>query len=70
MSNDAQPIRLTRIGKVEVGADGRIVCTGFEGSGTSCRDVAILACAWAIGELQREMLADIEIPGGGNVAVD
>jgi hypothetical protein len=35
-----------------------------------CRDVAVVAAAWAIGELQREMLKTIQKPGGGKISVD
>lgn len=72
MSNDATPIRLTQFGTVEIppeGPEGMIVITGFEGENCTCRDVAIMACAWAIGRLQREMLKSIEKPGGGNTGI-
>lgn len=68
MSLDAETTKLTQHGTVTVEA-GRIVVTGFEGDNCSCRDVAVLACIWAIGELQRELLKTVEQPGGGYVAV-
>ncbi len=68
MSLDAEPIKLTQHGTVTVEA-GSIVVTGFSGDNCSCRDVAVLACIWAIGELQRELLKDVEQPGGGRVAI-
>ncbi|WP_224372485.1 hypothetical protein [Pseudomonas putida] len=43
---------------------------GFNVKGAMCRDVAVMAAAWAIGELQREMLKTIAKPGGGNIGVD
>lgn len=69
MSLDAEHTKLTRLGKVEVTADG-IVVTGFAGENCTCRDVAVLAATWAIGELQRELLRTIERPGGGNIGID
>ena len=62
-------IQLTRHGEVVIDSQG-IVVRGFAGSNTTCRELAILACAWAIGELQREMTKNIERPGGGNIGVD
>ncbi|AAN69497.1 conserved protein of unknown function [Pseudomonas putida KT2440] len=43
---------------------------GFDVKGAMCRDVAVVAAAWAIGELQREMLKTIQKPGGGKISVD
>jgi hypothetical protein len=68
MSLDAEHMRITDHGTVTVGP-GSIVVDYFEAEGASCRDVAVLACAWAIGELQREMLKDLQEPGGGYVAI-
>jgi hypothetical protein len=72
MSNDAEPIRLTKIGRVVIDTDPTlpIIVEGFDGEGCSCRDVAILACMWAIGELQREVMRCIEEPGGGRIGID
>lgn len=69
MSLDAKPVRLVSTGVVELSADG-VCLRGFEGEGTSCRDVVALAIVWAIGELQRELAATLREPGGGRVAVD
>lgn len=69
MSLDAGTTTLTKIGTVEISADGFVLASGFEGSNASCRDVAVLACAHAIGVLQREMMRAIESPGGGNVGI-
>lgn len=66
MSNEA--MKLTALGTVTVGPNG-IVCEGFDAANATCRDVAIMAAAWAIGELQREMLKTIERPGGGKIAI-
>ncbi|CAB5577491.1 Uncharacterised protein [Pseudomonas putida] len=60
---------LSRLGTVTVSKAG-ISVDGFEGKNASCRDVAIMGAAWAIGELQREMLKTIKKPGGGNISVD
>lgn len=61
--------RLLKLGRVTITSSG-ISVEGFRAKGASCRDVAILAAAWAIGELVREMNATIEKPGGGKIGVD
>ncbi|MDE1828616.1 MAG: hypothetical protein KGH65_05650 [Candidatus Micrarchaeota archaeon] len=66
---DADPAKLTKTGSITI-TDGRIDIEGFEGDGTSCRDVAVLAMCWAIGKLQADLLATIERPGGGICAVN
>jgi hypothetical protein len=67
---DANPAKITKAGRVVINPFGVIV-EGFEAEGASCRDVAALAMAWAIGELQRELLAILERPEGtGRVGVD
>lgn len=67
---DANRARLAAHGLVMIGPTG-IVVSAFEGEGTSCRDVAALALTWAIGELQRELQALLQQPGGsGRVTVD
>ena len=66
---DGDSAHLTKFGTVTIDASG-IVVAGFEGHGTSCRDVAALGALWAIGELQRELMRTLESPGGGNIAVD
>jgi hypothetical protein len=75
MGLDAQVVRLTRLGIVTIYPDAtpsgiQIVVEGFEARGGSCRDVAVLATIWAIGELQRSLLATFETPGGGAIGVD
>lgn len=73
MSFDANQVKLTKLGNVTVhpakSGGVQIVLEGFEGEGCSCRDVAVLACLWAIGELQREVLRTIERPGGGSIGI-
>lgn len=70
MSLDADHTRLTRHGRITI-TEGRITVARFDGENASCRDVAVLALAWAIGELQREMVNIIEQPGGSTrVVVD
>lgn len=50
---------------------GRIYTSGFRAPDCMCREVAVHALLWAIGEMQRELVALIEKPGGtGNVAAD
>jgi hypothetical protein len=67
MSLDAEHTRLTKLGTVTIFSEGeiRIVVDGFEAENATCRDVAVLATTWAIGELSRSLMADIERPGGG-----
>lgn len=69
---DGNEARLTQTGTVTVSTEGRlrVVVEGFRGDGCSCRDVAALAMAWAIGELQRELVATLQRPGGGSCGVD
>lgn len=66
---DAKPATLVKTGTITI-TPGEITIYGFEGEGTSCRDVAALAIVWAIGELQRELLETLQKPGGGNASVD
>lgn len=71
MSLDATEVRLTSPGTLTLHKDGTVMLEGFEGEDCTCRDVATLALAWAIGKLQAELVAQIERPGGsGNVSVD
>ena len=69
---DADEAKLTKTGTVTIAGDSNchVVVEGFEGDGCSCRDVAALAMLWAIGELQRELMATLERPGGGSCGVD
>jgi hypothetical protein len=68
---DADKARLIKTGVVTINSDGRyrVIVEGFDGEGCSCRDVAALAMVWAIGELQRELLATLMDPGGGSCAL-
>lgn len=68
MDNTA-PMRIKRTGTIKVTKSG-ITVEGFEIEGASCREAAILAAAWAIGQLQREMSKTIRAPGGGNILID
>jgi hypothetical protein len=70
MSNDATPIKLTKTGRVVIEANGLVIAEGFGGDNCSCRDVAILACMWAMSVLQTEVTKTIESPGGGRIAID
>jgi len=50
---------------------GRIYLSGFEADGAMCREVAALGILWAIGELQAELTALIQRPGGtGKSCID
>ena len=68
---DANEAKITKTGTVTVDTDGqcRVWVEGFQGNNCSCRDVAALAMAWAIGELQRELVATLQRPGGGSCGV-
>lgn len=74
MSLDADVSKLTRHGTVTIRPDKargvQVVVEGFDGEGCTCRDVAVQACLWAIGELQREVLRTIEQPGGGSIGIE
>lgn len=61
-------IQLTNTGRVII-EQGRILIQGFDSENATCREVVVMAAAWAIGELQREMLRTIERPGGGNLCI-
>jgi len=74
MSLDQDPVKLTGVGTVVIrpcAIKGGVEITfeGFQASGATCRDVAVLAAVWAIGALQRELMKDIEQPGGGSTAI-
>jgi hypothetical protein len=69
MSLDAETSRLTKHGRVVIEPDGLITVEGFGGDNCTCRDVAVQAMVWAIGVLQKDVLACIETPGGGNCGV-
>jgi len=50
---------------------GRIYLGGFEADNAMCREVAALGILWAIGELQAELTALIQQPGGtGKSCID
>ncbi len=68
MSLDEKHMRITDPGTVTISTNG-IVVDYFDADGASCRDVAVMACAWAIGELQREMLNCIEKPESGKISI-
>lgn len=70
MSLDATEVRLTKIGTVTIQPDGEVLVKGFQGENCSCRDVCVLALTHAIQVLSRELMADIEVPGGSGKVVD
>jgi hypothetical protein len=65
---DASPSALTKLGEISI-RDGKIMIDGFDAQDGTCRDVAALAIVWAIGQLQVELMATLERPGGGNACV-
>ncbi|MDT3749584.1 MULTISPECIES: hypothetical protein [Pseudomonas] len=62
-------LKIRKFGRVTITKEG-ISVEGFDVKGAMCRDVAVVAAAWAIGELQREMLKTIQKPGCGKISVD
>jgi hypothetical protein len=66
---DLEPATINITGEVRVSSRG-VAISLFDCENASCRDLAALAMVWAIGELQRNLLALMEKPGGGNVTVD
>lgn len=64
----SEEIEIESFGTITIGK-GAVMVNGFKFSNASCREGAILACAWAIGELQREMMKTIERPGGGFIII-
>ena len=73
MSLTAEVTKLRKHGTVTIHPEkhGRvqIVAEGFEGDNATCRDVAVLACLWAIGELQREVMRAVQEPGTNAIGV-
>lgn len=65
---DADPAKLTRTGEIVITKTG-ILVRGFDGEGCTCRDIAALAAAWGIGELQRELVKTLEAPGKSKICV-
>lgn len=61
--------RLNDMGRIEI-SESEILISGFDANDCMCREVAILACLWAIGELQREVESLIRGPGGIKSAMD
>lgn len=51
--------------------EGHIHIAGFSADECMCREVAAHALLWAIGEMQRELVQLVAIPGGsGNTSID
>lgn len=69
---DAESARITKTGTVTIGPGRccKIVVEDFESDNATCREVSVLAMLWAIGELQRELMATLESPDGGDCAVN
>jgi hypothetical protein len=69
-------VKITKPGTVTVKPDGSIeVGEDFEFDFTEdshiagCRSAALIAAAWAIEQLARELRKTAEKPGGGNICV-
>jgi len=60
-------LKLDKTGTIKM-AQGKIEIEGFEVDGAMCREVAALAMLWAIGELQKELTAVINVPGGTGIS--
>lgn len=56
-------------GTVTVNQIYGITVEGFEFHNCTCREGAVLACAWAIQEIAREMKKMMERPGDGRIGV-
>ena len=73
MSLNADVTKLRKCGTVTIypKKEGKvqIVVEGFEADNASCRDVAALACLWAIGELQREVMRTVQEPGTNAIGI-
>lgn len=59
-------LKLKDTGKMTLRSGG-IELHGFEADGASCRDVAVLALIWAIGELQAELTNIVTEAGGSGI---
>jgi hypothetical protein len=70
MSLDAQPIQLTKRGRIVIEPDGTVLVSDFDGDRTTCRETCVLACLWAIQHLSAEVTKDIERPGGSELVVE
>lgn len=68
MSLDAEESSLTRYGRIVI-EGGEVIVEGFEGKNCSCRDIAVLASAYGIEVLAKEMHDCIRKPGGGKIAI-
>jgi hypothetical protein len=66
---DREEAHLTATGTITLD-ENRILIEGFGAQNGTCRDVAALALVWAIGRLQRELMATLEKPGGGIAIVN
>jgi hypothetical protein len=73
MSLDAFKTKLRKHGTVTIFPEKeglvQITVEGFEADNASCRDVAVLACLWAIGELQREVMLAVQEPGTNAIGI-
>lgn len=70
MSLDAQPIKLTKRGRIVIEPDGSVYVSDFDGDKMTCREVCVLALGWAIEHLTAEMMKMIEQPGGSDLVCE
>lgn len=67
--SDGAMRRVLVTGTVTVTGEGTR-CEGFTVADAGPRETAILAAAWAIQQLQRDLIAMIEQPGCRRIAID
>lgn len=67
--DNIEPMRIKLTGTVTITKHG-VQVAGFDIQNAGCREHAILATTWAIGQLQRELARAIKAPGCGNISVD
>lgn len=63
-------MHITKNGSIEITNKG-IFIKDFDGECESCRELAVLALLYGIGELQRELTELLKVPSGsGKVVLD
>jgi len=60
-------LKLYKTGTIKI-EHGKIEIEDFGAKDAMCREVAALAMLWAIGELQKELTAVINQPGGTGIS--
>ena len=61
--------KIEKVGTVTI-SENKIYISDFEVKGATCREVAIHAMLWAIGELQKDVVESISAPGAGISCID